>query len=145
MISFKEQRILPFSAEQLFNLIIDVESYKDFIPWIEAIRIEEKGDDYIISNNIIKYKSFRKSYISKTSWVKNKEIEVTLIEGVFDKMNSKWELEELDQGCLLKFSIDFCLKISLLEKFLESKFNHFNQKIIECFLDRANKIYNTIE
>jgi coenzyme Q-binding protein COQ10 len=123
------------NLEDLFDLVADVSSYPEFIPWVKAIRIIKSQEDILFAELLLQYKIFRKSYVSKISFTFKTEILIELVDGPFDYLHSKWQFK--DSG--VYFDIDFKLKSSLLEQLIESKFDHYADQLIKAFVNRANQ------
>ncbi len=130
----------PYTAEQLFKLVADIESYPEFLPWVLAARILSKNDDIIVAELVIKYKIFRSCYTSKVKLSPNHEIIVELVEGPFKYLKNHWRFIEEASGARIEFMLDFALKSSLLEDLVTHEFNHYAKKLMDAFIKRAADI-----
>ena len=127
----------PHDAEHLFNLVADIESYPQFLPWCEAARINNRQENIIIAELAIKYKIFRGSYVSKVTLIPHKEIIVELVNGPFKNLQNHWKFFPNLKGSDIEFMLDFQLKSKLLENIISSEFEYYTNKMIEAFLKKA--------
>ena len=130
----------PYSAEHLFNLVADIESYPEFLPWCEASRINKREENLIIAELAIKYKIFRGSYISKVILVPNEKITVELVDGPFKALQNHWKFTPNADTTDIEFMLDFQLKSRILENIVSSEFEYYTNKLMEAFLKRASII-----
>lgn len=143
----KESRILPFSADQMFDLVADIESYPEFIPWCQNIRVTSSESDSeatrIKSEMMVAFKSLRESFVSEAVFANDKSsIEIRYRERVFRFFHSKWEFYARDDGStLVKFETRYEFKTKILELFAGTFFWHAAKKIVSAFEQRAHKIY----
>src|SRR5712691_11833822 len=85
-----EQRVLPYTPEQLFALVADVERYPEFLPWCVGARIRERQPDLIIADLIIGFRVFRERFTSRVALTPPRRIDVTYTEGPFRYLNNHW-------------------------------------------------------
>ena len=134
----------PYSHENLFNLVADIESYPHFLPWCEAARIKKRQDNIIIAELVIKYKIFRGSYVSKVTLIPPEKIIVELVDGPFKFLQNHWKFNECANGTEIEFMLDFELKSSILESIISSEFDRYANKLMDAFLKRAADIFASV-
>ena len=125
------------TPEHLFNLVADIESYPEFLPWVAAARILERQDNVIIAELLVKYKFIRSRYTSKVTLTSKQEIIVELVDGPFKHLQNHWKFIETSNGSIIEFMLDFELKSSLLEELITSEFDKYAQKLMAAFIKRA--------
>ena len=76
-----EKRVLPYTPEQLFELVADVEKYPEFLPWCVGLRIREKREDLVIADMMIGYKFLREKFTSHVALKRPDKIDVSYSEG----------------------------------------------------------------
>ena len=137
----KTQIITDFSIERLFDLVIDIEAYPEFLPWCKSAKILKQTDDFIIADLVIEFKSIRESYRSKVTFIKPDSIDVEMIEGPFRYLNNKWRFSKTqDDKTLLYFEIDFKFNSIILEKIIGIFFDRTVEKLASSFIQRAEHI-----
>ncbi len=144
-----ESRHLPFTAEQMFDLVADVESYPKFLPWTGAARvrsISDRGDGAreMEADLVISFKVFREKFGSKVVlWDKARRIETEYIDGPFKHMRSNWVFNPTEEGCTVAFDVDFAFRNLLLQSAAEVFFYEAMRRIVRAFEDRARALYGS--
>jgi len=143
-----EKRVLPYTPEQLFDLVADIEKYPEFLPWCVATRIRERkgepGSETLISDMVIGFKMFREKFTSKVVCDKPQRIDVTYTEGPFKYLNNHWVFEPAGEGkCEIDFFVDFEFKSKLFQKAIGVVFNEAVKKMISAFEKRADTLYGS--
>ncbi len=129
--------LAPHTTEKLFNLVTDIESYPEFLPWIVAARILKREESVIIAELVIKYKFFRSKYTSKVTLIPNEEVIVELVEGPFKHLKNHWKFTKKPEGVQIDFLIDFELESDLLNSIIGKEFENHSKEMIDAFIRRA--------
>lgn len=138
-----EQRILPYTPEQLFDLVVDVESYPEFLPWCSASRITKREGDVFYADLIIGYKMIQETYGSKVTALRPDHIHVEYLSGPMRQLSNHWRFIEQDDGsCLIDFYVDLELKNTVFQHLLNTFFNEAIKKMVQAFEKRANNLYS---
>ena len=137
-----EKRILPYSPFQLFELVADVESYPEFLPWCLAARVRKREGSEILADMIIGFKVFRERYTSHVHLDRARQrIDVGYKDGPFRHLENHWIFHEYEKGCELEFYIDFEFRSKLLQKVMEGLFHEAVRRMVRAFETRAKAIY----
>jgi coenzyme Q-binding protein COQ10 len=144
-----EKVFSPYSKEQLFALVMDIEKYPEFLPWCSNAKIIKKeSDDLLYADLTINFKRFFHSYTSKITILESKtvsehfyEINVEMTNGPFKKLHNKWRFDDTDNGSYISFFIDLELKSSFFNIMLNFIFDHSYKKMLRAFENRAKEIY----
>ncbi len=142
-----ETRKLPHSADQMFDLVADVETYPRFIPWISAARItsrrETESGEVLDADLVISFKVFRERFTSRVTLDRGtRRIDTEYLNGPFRHMNSTWRFRDLEgQGCEVTFDVDFEFKSRILGSAAQMFFNDAMQRIVRAFERRAAELY----
>ena len=141
------EKIVPFSAKEMFDLIMDVESYPEFLPLcIDAKILETKEDEEVLADLDISFKAVHKKYTSRitVNHISENESEVFVraIEGPFRKLETYWHFKDLnDKESKIYFDIDFEFHSKILSSMLNFIFKKAKMKMVESFEERAFEIY----
>ncbi|MBF9033634.1 type II toxin-antitoxin system RatA family toxin [Rhodobacterales bacterium HKCCE2091] len=147
MPAHSETRSLPYTAEQMYDLVADVGSYPEFIPWTSAARVrsvEDKGDHTVmLADLVVGFRMFREKFLSRvTLWPEPRRIDTEYIEGPFKHMISKWRFEDREGGgCDVHFEVDFEFRNRLLQGAAGLFFFDAMQRIVRAFEARADTLY----
>ena len=146
MPTHSETRRMPYSARQMYDLVADVQSYPEFLPWCSGARIRSRTpqDDAVVmlADLIISFKVFRESFGSRvTLHEDDKVIETAYIDGPFRYMESRWAFRDVEGGCEVSFDVDFEFKSRLLQGAANMFFQDAMQRVVRAFERRAHELY----
>ena len=136
-----EERVLPYTPEQLFALVADIERYPEFLPWCVGARIKERRADLIVADLIIGFRMFRERFTSRVSLDPPRRIDVAYAEGPFRYLNNHWTFAPDAEGCRVGFFVDFEFKSRLLQKLIEVLFSEAVRRMVGAFERRASELY----
>lgn len=141
--------MLPYSAQQMYDLVADVERYPEFLPWNSAARVRsrvDEGDHIVMSADlVISFKVFREKFGSRVVlWPDQKKIDTEYLDGPFRYMKSWWRFEDRPEGgCEIEFFVDFEFRNAILQSVIGVVFNDAMQRIVRAFERRAAALYGT--
>jgi len=138
-----EQRVLPYTAEQLYALVADIERYPEFLPWCVGARIRERHPDLIVADLVIGYKMFRERFTSRVRLQPHSRIDTSYADGPFRYLNNYWVFEAVPGGCRIDFFVDFEFKSRMLQKVIEVFFAEAVRRMVSAFEARARQLYGT--
>ena len=128
-----EQRVLPYTPEQLFALVADIERYPEFLPWCIGARIKERQPNLVVADLIIGFKVFRERFTSRVVLDPPRKIDVTYAEGPFRYLDNHWTFERAPEGCRIDFFVDFEFKSRLMQKVIEVLFSEAVRRMVGAF------------
>jgi coenzyme Q-binding protein COQ10 len=139
-----EERLIPFSPEQMFALVADIEKYPEFLPWCVGTRIREREGNLILADMVIGYKMFRERFTSRVTLTPQTRIDVAYTDGPFKYLNNHWQfLPAADGHCLVDFYVDFEFRSRLLQKMIGVVFGEAVKIMVHAFERRASEIYGS--
>ena len=147
MPSHAETRHVPYSAKQMYDLVADVASYPQFLPWTAAARVRRitpraDGAKVMEADLVISFKVFRERFGSRvTLWEDARRIETEYLNGPFQHMKSSWQFQGEGDGCQVHFDVDFAFRNRLLQSAAELFFYEAMKRIVRAFEDRAKVLY----
>ena len=129
------------SAENLYGLVSDVESYSEFIPWCEKSIIERRVHDYFFAKLNMKYLLFSGSFVSKvTLYDYERRINALGVKGSFRYLEANWVFDEYDDGTLVSVNLELDLNNIILEKAIDSASSILIKETISSFEKRLLSI-----
>ena len=142
-----EKRLMPYSAQQMYDLVDDIDLYPDFLPWCAAVRTRNviPQDEKIIvdAGLVIAFKVFRERFGSRVTLIPNQTtIDVEYLDGPFKYLNNHWVFTNVDGGCEADFFVDFEFKSKVLQVLIGVVFGEAMQRIVRAFEARAQQLYN---
>tara|TARA_E500000178_G_C16794936_1_gene649750 strand:- start:401 stop:835 length:435 start_codon:yes stop_codon:yes gene_type:complete len=144
MQDYRSKTTLPYTPEQLFDIVIDVESYPEFLPWCLSSKVINRTDKYnFVANLNVGYKALDEQYTSRIKSKFASEINSIAISGPFKKLDSTWNFKGLhNSSCEVSFSIEYEFKSFFLDKLMGSLFKKATIKMLDAFESRANDLYD---
>jgi coenzyme Q-binding protein COQ10 len=147
-----ETKILPYTAQQMYDLVADVGRYPEFLPWNAAARITTRrpipDGEVMDADLVISFKVFRETFASRvTLWPAQKRIETEYLDGPFRKMKSFWAFRDLPvevgkpARCEVEFFVDFEFRNAILQGIIGVVFNDAMQRVVRAFERRAAVLY----
>ncbi len=134
--------LVPYSSEQMFQLVDGVEHYPDFLPWCKSTTVHERSGDELCATIEIAKAGIHKSFTTRNHNQKNKLIEMRLVEGPFKHLQGFWRFEALGNGaCKVSLAIEFEFSSQLLSLTLGPVFSQICNSLVEAFVQRAREIY----
>ena len=139
-----ETRALPYSPEQMFDLVADVARYGEFLPWVSAIRVRSNSATQMVADMIVGFKGLRETFTSKVEKVRPNEIHVDYVDGPLKYLRNDWRFRPDGEGkCLVDFSVDFAFKNRVFEMLAGQVFDRALRKMIGAFETRAAELYGS--
>jgi len=137
-----EKRRLPYTPEQLFDLVAGVDRYPEFLPWCKAARITRREGDVFYADLVIAFKMFKERFASKVRLTPKSGIDVEYIDGPFRYLNNHWGFEPAPGGgTILHFHVDFEFRSRLLQNLIGLLFNEAVRRMVGAFEARAEQLY----
>jgi coenzyme Q-binding protein COQ10 len=142
-----EKRKMPWSAAQMYALIADIESYREFLPWCQAARIRKRTPfaegEVVDADLVISFKVFREKFGSRvTLRPEPLIIDVEYLDGPFRYLNNHWQfIPDGEGGCTVDFFVDFEFRSRTLQALIGLVFNEAMQRIVSAFERRAEALY----
>lgn len=142
MTSIKRSLLVPYTAEEMFELVDNIEQYPNFLPWCQATTVHTRDVDEVRATIVVAKSGIRQSFTTVNRLQKNKMIEVRLVEGPFRHLQGYWLFESVgEKGCQVTFNLEF----EFSSKLIGLTVGPVLQKIAESFIDafhlRAKEIY----
>ncbi|MGB8843346.1 MAG: type II toxin-antitoxin system RatA family toxin [Aliidongia sp.] len=142
MAKYAEQRLLPYTPEQLFDLVADIERYPEFLPWCVGARIRARDGNQVKADLAIGFKMYRERFTSVVQLEPPGRIHVTYSDGPFRYLENHWKFEPGPKGdCLVDFYVDFEFKSMLLQRVIEMLFSEAVRRMVAAFEGRARQLY----
>jgi len=148
MPTHSETRILPYSADQMYDLVADIAAYPEFLPWTAAARVRDRkpldgGGEVILADLVISFKVFRERFTTRDTLTPDSHRIVTeYLDGPFKYLHSTWDFHDLPEGgCKVDFFVDFEFRNRILQRVIGLVFNEAMQRIVKAFETRADALY----
>ena len=137
-----ETRYLPYTPEQLFDLVADVEHYDEFLPWVVAVRVRSSNEAETVADLVVGFNAFKERFTSRVQKERPTRICVDYVEGPLKYLHNEWRFDRAaDGGTDVHFSVDFAFKSRLFESLAGAMFDRALRRMITAFEQRAAALY----
>jgi coenzyme Q-binding protein COQ10 len=137
-----ETKHLPYSPEQLFELVADVARYDEFLPWVVAVRVRSSSETETVADLIVGFNAFKERFTSRVIKQAPTRICVDYVEGPLKYLHNEWHFERAaDGGTEVRFSVDFAFKSRLFESLAGAMFDRALRRMTGAFEQRAAALY----
>jgi coenzyme Q-binding protein COQ10 len=147
MPSFRDERRVRHKAEQMFDLVADVERYPEFVPLCTALRVrhrrpEKDGRETLVADMTVGYKVIRERFTSRVMLDKPRmKVVVEYIDGPFSQLENIWTFRDEGEGSRIGFFIDYEFRSRTLGSLMGSMFDAAFRKFARAFEERADAVY----
>lgn len=139
-----ETRHLPYTPEQMFDLVADVGRYGEFLPWVIAVRVRRDTPSEMIADLVVGFKSLRETFTSRVEKHRPSAIEVDYIEGPLKYLHNSWKFRpDGEGGCIVDFCVDFAFKNKVFEMLAGQVFDKALRRMTNAFEARADELYGS--
>ncbi|MYL97951.1 type II toxin-antitoxin system RatA family toxin [Novosphingobium sp. FGD1] len=137
-----ETRRMPYSAEQMFDLVADVGRYQEFLPWVVATRVKSDDGHEMIADMLVGFKALREKFTSRVEKERPREIRVHYVDGPMRDLDNRWTFHPVDENsCDIEFDVRFTFRNALFEKLAGQYFDKAFRKMVTAFETRASELY----
>lgn len=143
---YKEQGVFLCLPNEVFQIVIDVERYPDFVPWCKAVYIKEKINNQMVVDLLAAFHGIKGRYTSEVtslspSGTNEGWIKAVSSNGIFKHLYNEWQFIPIDENkTMVKFYIEFKFKSNSFSILLNSVYKYTQSKIIAAFKDRAESL-----
>ena len=133
---------MPYSADEMYELIVDIESYPDFLPWCAGAKVVNHDQHHSIGTVDLKAGKLSYSFTTKNTMQPGSEIKMRLVKGPFRHLNGSWQFESAgNSSCAVTLDVSFEFKNKVIKLALGKILNRIMETIIDSFAQRAIEIY----
>ena len=137
-----ETKYLPYSPEQLFELVADVAHYDEFLPWVVAVRVRSSTPTETVADLVVGFNAFKERFTSRVVKERPHRICVDYVEGPLKYLHNEWTFEPAKEGGTnLRFSVDFAFKSRIFEALAGQMFDRALRRMTRAFEERAATLY----
>ena len=134
--------LVPYSAEQMFNLVDHVEDYPQFLPWCGGTSVTRLDETTVRATVRIDYHHIRQSFTTENVRKPPERIDMKLQQGPFRQLDGCWLFIPLTPtDCKIAFRLHYEFSSKLLEKLVGPVFHYIANSFVDAFIRRAEKVY----
>jgi ribosome-associated toxin RatA of RatAB toxin-antitoxin module len=134
--------VVPYSANEMYALVNDIESYPDFLPWCSASHILHQDKYKLTASVSIKAGKIKYTFTTENIMQPGQHIKMRLVKGPFKRLKGKWLFVPVhEKSCTITLDMDFEFKNNLIKLTLSGVFNRIMNSLVDSFTKRAIEIY----
>ncbi len=142
MESINRSALLPYTPQEMYVLVVDIESYPRFLPWCEGSRVLSRDGDEVRASIDFAVGNMTKSFTTRNRHQVNKMVEMHLIDGPFSRLDGCWRFDPLgDEGCKISLFLEYDFSSRMLSVVVGSVFSHIANTLVDAFQQRAVEVY----
>ena len=141
MPGIRELRRLPYSAEQMFDLVADVGRYQEFLPWVVGTRVRSDSATEMVADMLIGFNALREKFTSRVEKERARRINVHYLDGPLRDLDNTWLFRPTDEGCEVDFAVSFTFRNAVFEALAGQYFDRAFRKMVGAFESRADQLY----
>lgn len=147
MPSFSNRHRVPFTAQQMYDLVADVERYPEFLPMCESLVVRSRtqdGNGHTVLNATmaVGYKALKESFTTRVTLIpEESRILVAYLDGPFRRLDNRWTFIADGEASIVDFYIDYEFRSPLLAVVMGALFDKAFRRFTQAFEDRARIIY----
>jgi ribosome-associated toxin RatA of RatAB toxin-antitoxin module len=138
--------LVPYSAEDMFALVADVEAYPSFLPWCSAVEVHSRDDNVVEATLELHRGGLRKRFRTRNTMQPCERMDLELVGGPFRHLSGGWRFTALgEQGSKVALALDFEFDSRLLDLMIGAYFEDICNRLIDAFTQRAGAVHGSPE
>lgn len=143
MSQISRSALVPFSAEQMYRLVNDVDSYPAFLPGCTGSRVLESSPQQMTASVDVSKAGISKTFVTRNTLTDNQSIQMQLVDGPFRKLSGGWRFTPLsDEACKVELNLEFEFTNMLVELAFGRIFKELASSMVQAFTQRAKEVYS---
>jgi ribosome-associated toxin RatA of RatAB toxin-antitoxin module len=142
--------LLWYSPREMYDLVIDVERYPQFLPWCERVEVLQREGDTMTARLHMSYAGVRQAFTTRNQHVSARSVLLHLVDGPFSLLDGLWQFEPIGNGgeasekaCRIEFELDYAFSSRPLEAVLSPVFDKVANTLVDRFVQRAEAVYGS--
>lgn len=134
--------IVEHAAAAVYDIVEDIESYPDFLPWCYAAKVQERQPGRTIATLTVGMRAIRQSFTTANTNRPGEAIDLHLVKGPFKKFLATWHFTPLgEHAAKIEFSMEYEFSSRALGRALEPLFDKIADTMVSAFSRRADQLY----
>ncbi len=134
--------LVPYTAEEMFALVTDVDSYADFLPWCSDARTLSRKGNHVEARVEFHVGAVKRSFTTRNHNIKNQAIEMQLVDGPFSELEGHWKFTPLGkEGCRISLQLQYDFSSRVVRTVTAPVFGQIANSLVAAFQKRAVEVY----
>ena len=134
--------LIWFTAQEMFDLVVDVASYPQFLPWCDQTQILNTEEDGMTARIGMAFGGLHKSFTTRNTHVPGRQVQLSLIDGPFKQLDGVWNFIPLgeEQACRVELKLSYSFD-SVFGALVGPVFDRIAATLVDAFVKRAEAVY----
>jgi ribosome-associated toxin RatA of RatAB toxin-antitoxin module len=145
MKSVHKSVLIWYAAQEMYDLVVDVERYPQFLPWCDHGKVIERHDHGMTAEVGIAFKAVRQSFTTRNEHVPGREVRLHLVNGPFSRLEGVWTFSPVggagERACRVDLKLDYGFSSALLGTLVGPVFDKIAGSLVDAFVQRAQQVY----
>jgi len=142
MVKVDRSSLVGYSAEQMYALVEDIESYPQFLPWCSGARATVREGTRTVATMHVNFHGIREQFTTENRNEPGRTIAMELVSGPFRHLRGHWRFTPLSEhACRVEFRLEYEISSWLLERLVGPVFHHIGNSFMDAFVKRAEQIH----
>lgn len=132
---------VPHERAQMFELVSDVESYPEFLPWCNGAKILTRGDDELTATLLLSRAGVQSRFSTRNRSVEDRQIDIELLDGPFDHLRGRWRFESRESQTRVSLELRYQFSNPMFGFLFSGAVEDIASDLIQAFKRRADDVY----
>jgi len=137
--------LIWYSAREMFNLVIDVEKYPEFLPWCDRASISEETGSGMKAQIGIAFGGIHQTFTTRNEHKPGREVKIHLVDGPFSHLDGDWKFTPLggdaQRSCKVELMLSYGFDSAALAALVGPVFDKIAGNLVDAFVKRAESVY----
>ena len=133
--------LVSYTSSEMYNLVNDIESYPDFLPWCKESYIHSRTEHEVHASLVLARGSLQRSFSTVNRLQKDKMIQLHLVDGPFKRLEGCWRFEPNEIGCRISLDMEFEFSNKLIGLAFGPLFTQVTDSLVDAFCQHAQSLY----
>ncbi len=141
MATIKRSALMPYSARQMYDIVNDVESYPEFLPWCASSEVSSQSEDHMRASILMQKGKLNHSFTTDNRLIPGQCIHMELVDGPFRKLSGDWVFTDLSESaCKIELQLEFEFSNRLVGLLIGPIFTQIANSLVDAFCQRAQQL-----
>jgi ribosome-associated toxin RatA of RatAB toxin-antitoxin module len=147
----KKSVLLWYAPHEIYELVIDVEAYPQFLPWCERVEVLSRDDEGLTARLHLAYSGIRHAFTTRNVQVADQSVHIGLVDGPFSLLDGLWRFAALplpgaqgsseNSACKIEFELRYAFSNAVLEAAISPVFDRIADTFVDSFVRRAEQVH----
>ena len=139
----RKSALVPYSASRMFDLVYDVTSYPQFLPWCDSASVISETEDKICGQIGVHRMGIRQTFSTCNRYERDRLMHIDLLDGPFRKLVGAWRFTPLrENASKVELELEFEFSGRLIDKAFGGVFHQIANTLVDAFCKRADEVYD---